>query len=162
MSNRGQGDPPGGEHYTVGYGRPPRASQFKPGQSGNPAGRPKNQWTLKDLAGEVLAQEVKIQTADGPSSMALARAILETLARKGLKGDLPSAKFLLSMLPDGQGLGERPMSPEETEAWEEAEFNRMAAELTNEEKALIPEILAMLASFLDPANRPEDEESDEG
>jgi hypothetical protein len=25
----------------VGYGRPPRAHQFKPGQSGNPTGRPR-------------------------------------------------------------------------------------------------------------------------
>jgi hypothetical protein len=28
-------------NYHVGYGRPPRHTQFKPGRSGNPAGRPK-------------------------------------------------------------------------------------------------------------------------
>jgi hypothetical protein len=27
--------------YKVGYGRPPKATQFKPGKSGNPKGRPK-------------------------------------------------------------------------------------------------------------------------
>ena len=33
----GRGGPPG--DYAVGYGRPPSANQFKPGQSGNPYGR---------------------------------------------------------------------------------------------------------------------------
>ncbi len=27
--------------YTVGYGRPPKATQFKAGKTGNPRGRPK-------------------------------------------------------------------------------------------------------------------------
>jgi hypothetical protein len=30
-----------GDDYAVGYGRPPKTTQFKPGQSGNPKGRPK-------------------------------------------------------------------------------------------------------------------------
>ena len=28
------------EKYEVGYGKPPKQSQFQPGQSGNPNGRP--------------------------------------------------------------------------------------------------------------------------
>jgi hypothetical protein len=41
--------------YEVGKGKPPRASQFKPGQSGNPAGarrhkRRKSGFTLRELA----------------------------------------------------------------------------------------------------------------
>ena len=31
----------GRNHYEVGYGKPPKATQFKPGQSGNRKGRPK-------------------------------------------------------------------------------------------------------------------------
>lgn len=30
--------------YEVGYGRPPKATQFKPGQSGNPKGRPRKDY----------------------------------------------------------------------------------------------------------------------
>jgi hypothetical protein len=35
--------PPSSEppNYEVGYGRPPKGSQFTPGRSGNPKGRPK-------------------------------------------------------------------------------------------------------------------------
>ena len=29
------------DKYKIGYGKPPKHSQFKPGQSGNPRGRPK-------------------------------------------------------------------------------------------------------------------------
>jgi len=29
------------DDYEVGYGKPPKHGQFKPGQSGNPKGRPK-------------------------------------------------------------------------------------------------------------------------
>lgn len=42
------------EDYEVGYGKPPKRSQFKKGQSGNPEGRPKETKNLKtDLADEL-------------------------------------------------------------------------------------------------------------
>ena len=34
--------------YEVGYGRPPQHTQFRPGQSGNPAGRRKGVRNLAD------------------------------------------------------------------------------------------------------------------
>ena len=42
--------------YRVGYGRPPKEYQFKPGQSGNPKGRPKNSFKspLKRMLLELL------------------------------------------------------------------------------------------------------------
>jgi hypothetical protein len=47
------------DDYEIGYGRPPRHSQFKPGQSGNPKGRPKpkNSHILKDFESVFLKRE---------------------------------------------------------------------------------------------------------
>jgi hypothetical protein len=39
--------------YEVGYGRPPIHTRFKPGQSGNPAGRPKG---AQNFATEIAAE----------------------------------------------------------------------------------------------------------
>src|SRR6478609_7842000 len=56
--------PPPPATYTVGYAKPPKASQFKPGVSGNPKGKPKGQPTF----GEILLQEserlVKVKIGD--------------------------------------------------------------------------------------------------
>ncbi|MDD1519218.1 MULTISPECIES: DUF5681 domain-containing protein [Bradyrhizobium] len=43
------------ENYSVGYGKPPKARRFKPGQSGNPRGRPKKCLSLTEL----FAREMK-------------------------------------------------------------------------------------------------------
>lgn len=44
--------------YEVGYGRPPVATRFKPGQSGNPKGRPKASKNLSTLVREKLQAKV--------------------------------------------------------------------------------------------------------
>ena len=48
--------------YVVGYGKPPKHSQFKPGRSGNPKGRPKHARGLRTIVKEVLLEKVPIRT----------------------------------------------------------------------------------------------------
>ena len=43
--------------YEVGYGRPPKASQFKKGKSGNPRGRPKKDPSIADVISQDLQSE---------------------------------------------------------------------------------------------------------
>ena len=50
-----KGQKAGGD-YAVGYGRPPKATQFKPGRSGNPRGRPKG----------AKSEDTMIATSSGP------------------------------------------------------------------------------------------------
>lgn len=62
------------------------ATQFKPGQSGNPKGRPKLP-DIKELLAKVLGDE-----KDGKSA---AEAILAALRAKAARGDVRAAELLL-------------------------------------------------------------------
>ena len=44
--------------YQVGYGKPPRHTRFKRGQSGNPRGRPREAKNLPTLLTEALNERV--------------------------------------------------------------------------------------------------------
>ena len=48
----------GKKDYEVGYGKPPKSGQFKPGQSGNPKGRPKGAKNFKTELATVLANMI--------------------------------------------------------------------------------------------------------
>ena len=71
----------------VGYGRPPIEHKFKPGQSGNPFGRPKGarRFTagLLDELGEIVA----VTSGDQKRAVTKQRAIVDVLVSKALKGD---------------------------------------------------------------------------
>src|SRR5271168_5244673 len=46
--------------YQVGHGNPPRHTRFKPGQSGNPRGRPKSAKNLSTLVHDALNEQVVV------------------------------------------------------------------------------------------------------
>ena len=58
-SSRGPSDPPG--NYEVGYRKPPQHTRFKPGQSGNPRGRPKAEKSLGAALNDALEAKVKLR-----------------------------------------------------------------------------------------------------
>jgi hypothetical protein len=66
---------------------PPKHSQFKKGQTGNPNGRPKKLPELHVLLADVLGEE-----KDGISA---AEAILKSIRAKAAKGDVRAAELLL-------------------------------------------------------------------
>ncbi|MGY3346649.1 MULTISPECIES: DUF5681 domain-containing protein [unclassified Bradyrhizobium] len=79
----------------VGYGKPPEHSQFKPGQSGNPKGRPKGTRNFKTDVREMLQSPVNI-TKDGRiKSITTQRASLERLRSDALNGNQRANENLL-------------------------------------------------------------------
>src|SRR5262245_61852372 len=83
--------------YEIGYGRPPAHSRFKPGQSGNPRGRPKGKRNMRELRREAYVQPVKL--ANGRQVPAIV-AVDTALLGKALKGDPRAALMAVKMATD--------------------------------------------------------------
>ena len=81
---------------TVGYGKPPRAHQFKPGKSGNPKGRPKGAKSEATILQELLQHKIGLSEHGKSRRITLHEAILRRIAEDCLKGNTKSAAFLLN------------------------------------------------------------------
>lgn len=84
--------------YPVGYGKPPKDTQFKPGQSGNPAGRPKGSRNLKTVLLDVLSEEITIRENGRPLVISKLEALCRSLAADALAGDKQTRKMLIDVL----------------------------------------------------------------
>ncbi len=81
--------------YEVGRGKPPRASQFKKGQSGNPGGRKKGSRNFKTIVLEVLDSEIELTEGGRKRKVPLIKAILLRQAQDALRGQPRAMDSLL-------------------------------------------------------------------
>lgn len=86
--------------YEVGYGRPPKAGQFRKGQSGNPKGRPKSQLSLAGSVQKAISKKVRVKTGQGERKLAKLDAMIEGLMNDALKGDARARSELLKLMRD--------------------------------------------------------------
>lgn len=82
--------------YEVGYGRPPKDRQFRPGQSGNTRGRPKGARSFKTDLMEVLKTPVEVTEGGKSKRISTQRASLLRLKEKALKGNERALDRLLA------------------------------------------------------------------
>jgi hypothetical protein len=99
--------------YEIGYGRPPAATRFQPGRSGNPRGRPKGRKSNKSIAvalHEVLGRQIAEVPKDGRPIFAI-EAIALGLTQSALHRNLQATKLLFELMADwserDQALGGR-------------------------------------------------------
>jgi hypothetical protein len=86
----------GGTEYQVGYGRPPKRAQFKPGQSGNPKGRPKGAKNEATIWRSVFNKKVAIREGGRQRKVSLLEAMILKLVEDALKGNPKTAAFVLN------------------------------------------------------------------
>jgi hypothetical protein len=84
--------------YEVGYGKPPRHTRFKKGQSGNPRGRPSGSKNLSTLLTEALNEVVIVAENGGRRKITKRQAIITQLVNQSAKADWRATKILLDIL----------------------------------------------------------------
>ena len=86
-----------GRDGEAGYKRPPKKTHFKPGQSGNPTGRRSGSRNLRTDVAEVLSGQVVIREGGKERTISRQEAILLSLYKKGVQGDVRAVTALLNM-----------------------------------------------------------------
>jgi len=83
-------------HEEVGFGKPPKHSRFKKGQSGNPKGRPKKSKSYKDHFEDAWQTKVNVNG----KTMTKMELFIQQLVNDGIKGKASARNLLISFLPD--------------------------------------------------------------
>ncbi len=86
------------DEHEIGYGKPPKHSQFKKGRSGNPVGRPKGTKNLKTDLAEELQEVVHLREGGQSKQVSKQRAMLKALMARALKGDPRAADLILKII----------------------------------------------------------------
>ncbi len=84
-------------NYEVGYGKPPKDSQFKPGQSGNPNGRPKGMPIPGRTFFDSLQEPVVVTVNGKRQKLSISAALHKKVAQKILEGDKQILKLALTL-----------------------------------------------------------------
>ena len=74
-------------NYEVGYGRPPVAHRFKPGNNANPKGRKKKTRNRKVVISDILLEPITVKEGGEVKQMSQLEAVLKKTMSKALAGD---------------------------------------------------------------------------
>ena len=99
---------PNGDHISSVGCRPPVRGRFKPGQSGNPKGRPKGQRNVRTVLNDALNQRIKIREGDRSRSVTKLDAVIMTMVNAALKGNAKAQASLITMMRSLGMIGEPP------------------------------------------------------
>jgi len=81
--------------YEIGYRRPPKASRFKKGKSGNPKGRPKGSGNFLTLLQQELDQTITVNENGKKKTISRMQAMVKRMVARALQGE---QKALLSLV----------------------------------------------------------------
>jgi hypothetical protein len=93
--------------YEVGYGKPPEATRFKPGQSGNPRGRPKgaknkrpalHEQRMKEIILDEAYRGIQIRDGDRNVTIPMAQAVMRSIAVNAAKGHARAQRLFSELL----------------------------------------------------------------
>jgi hypothetical protein len=95
MSRRKSRNP---SDYEVGYGRPPRETRFRPGQSGNPTGSRKGSKTIGARLRELMNSKVTVTEQGRSRRISRLDVMLRQLANDAMRGDQRAIRLIMDFL----------------------------------------------------------------
>jgi hypothetical protein len=103
---------PNPDNEAVGYGKPPKSSRFKPGQSGNPKGRRKKKrgdsGKTHDVLDDILNELVTVRIGDTERKITKHEYVMRALVNKALKGDVRALERIRSIIERPDEILENP------------------------------------------------------
>ena len=82
----------------IGYRRPPRATRFKPGQSGNLLGRPRKPKPVQDLLATELRRRVMIRENGREQRIPKLELVMKRLVNDAIQGNYPAVRLLIDLI----------------------------------------------------------------
>ena len=110
----------------VGYGRPPKHSQFKLGQSGNPKGRPKKSKELNTLFRNELDKTIVVMEDGREKRITKREALITQVVNRAIKGDVKPLQIVIVYLQN-----DREIEPFISTAADDAELVRALSQTTS-------------------------------
>ena len=104
---------PAGERE-IGDRRPPLATRFRPGRSGNPRGRPKAASRLRALVAKELCEEIEATENGEPVRITKLEATVKQFVNRAAQGDRHAAQLVFSLVADDKDPLAPPRPPQRT------------------------------------------------
>lgn len=139
---------PKSSDYVVGYGRPPQATQFTAGKSGNPKGRPKGSRSVGGVLQDIICRRIAVTENGKTRRIPMFEVMLRRLANDAMRSDPRAMKLLLSLI-------DRYADSPETAL--------RLGDVLAEDRAILAQYLEKPASFVpDPTLKPDSKGGDDG
>lgn len=81
--------------YEVGYRKPPKNTQFRKGQSGNPSGRPKKVLTHEEIVARELDKKIAIVEDGKKKRVSKREVIFKKQVNLAMQGDHKATRFVI-------------------------------------------------------------------
>ncbi len=99
--------------YEVGFGKPPRETRFKKGQTGNPKGRPRGSKdrTFQEIVERELNSKITVKIGARQQKITISEAMTKAQIQQALKGDHKSFALLTHQLERRKASEKEALSP---------------------------------------------------
>jgi hypothetical protein len=125
----------------VGYKHPPKETQFKPGVSGNPRGRPKGRVSLSEVLRKALLERVEIRENGRQRMASKLEVVMKQLVNKSASGDMRAIQFLAGLIGLYAPEATEQAAQDPLEAYDQQVLDSIAERMRRAAKAELEELL---------------------